>query len=208
MNLATITMDPTDAAERAAAYADLEQPNEEQAAIYAGYLAMVAGKQLINLADTIRAGGHDENGWPRLAAMAADQRWCYLMADQDSRGTARWRFAASQRVDGRTAARNSYSFTCADVGDVKRCGGWASWEHRRAMVPPVPPDLHPRRFGRRLALRHFVTLWEVPEWEQAPRPPGDPALLRHLAGDLFTVEAVWDLTELEQAVLAGRNKTA
>jgi hypothetical protein len=37
-----------------------------------------------------------------------------------------------------------------------------------------------------------------------PRPPGDPALLRPIGGDLYAVEAVWDLTELEQLVLSQR----
>lgn len=44
-------------------------------------------------------------------------------------------------------------------------------------------------------------LWEA-EWQAVP--PKDPALLRHLGGDLYAVVAVWDLTELERAVLGGR----
>jgi hypothetical protein len=50
-------------------------------------------------------------------------------------------------------------------------------------------------------LRHYVTLFEVDQWE--PVPPTDPALLKHIAGDLYAVLAVWDLTELERAVIAG-----
>lgn len=42
------------------------------------------------------------------------------------------------------------------------------------------------------------------EAEWRPEPPKDPALLRHIGGDLYSVVAVWDLTELERAVLAGR----
>jgi hypothetical protein len=34
--------------------------------------------------------------------------------------------------------------------------------------------------------------------------PRDPALIRRVAGDLWTVLSVWDLTELERAVLAQR----
>jgi hypothetical protein len=37
-----------------------------------------------------------------------------------------------------------------------------------------------------------------------PLPPGDPALLRKLGGDLYIVLGTWDLTPLEQAVLSGR----
>ena len=43
-------------------------------------------------------------------------------------------------------------------------------------------------------MRGFHVLWEVESW--TPEPPRDPALLRHLRGDLWSVLAVWDLTEL------------
>ena len=32
-------------------------------------------------------------------------------------------------------------------------------------------------------------------------PPRDPALLRNITGTLYAVLAVWDLTEVERAVL-------
>lgn len=32
----------------------------------------------------------------------------------------------------------------------------------------------------------------------------DPALLKHIGGDLYAVLATWDLTELERSVLGGR----
>ena len=70
-----------------------------------------------------------------------------------------------------------------------------------AMVPIVPPQHRPARgMGDRLVL------WEVDNWEwnTPPAPPGDPALLRHVGGDIYAVDAVWDLTEIERLVLAGR----
>ena len=76
---------------------------------------------------------------------------------------------------------------------------WASFTSasaRRAMVPLVPPPLRPAH-----ALRNYHVLWEA-DWQQAP--PADPALLKHIGGDLYAVLAIWDLTELERAVLAGR----
>lgn len=80
-------------------------------------------------------------------------------------------------------------------------GAWGGWAFR-SMVPIVPPKHRPPRdaFGRRLVL------WEVADWElaQVPRPPGDPALLRPIGGDIYAVEATWDLTELEKLVLSGR----
>lgn len=81
----------------------------------------------------------------------------------------------------------------------------------RALLPPVPAHLRPTRMlhGDRVPvdLRGYLTLWEA-EWElDRTTPPGDPALLKHLGGMLYTVEATWDLTPVEQAVLAGRTPT-
>lgn len=46
------------------------------------------------------------------------------------------------------------------------------------------------------------TLIELPKVIAA-----DPALLKHIGGDLWAVVAVWNLTDLEMAVLAGGCKT-
>jgi hypothetical protein len=63
----------------------------------------------------------------------------------------------------------------------------------RAIVPTVPPLLRPRH-----KLSGYTILWEA-DWTN--EAPVDPALLKHLGGDLYAVVAVWDLTELERAVL-------
>lgn len=68
----------------------------------------------------------------------------------------------------------------------------------RAIVPNIPPRLRPKR-----GLHLYTILWEA-EWAIDPVPPVDPALLRHLRGDLYVLCGTWDLTDLERAVLAGR----
>lgn len=213
MELTTITMDPAEAAERAEAYRRLAVPSIEEKEILAGFLALASGKQIIRLSDTIVSGGCDADGWPRLAVMRADQRWCWLSVSRRSahryNATTQqhewamvgvdWEFAYD-RYPHANATRMTFAFAGPTIEDAKHCH-WG----RRAMVPPVPPDLRPTHRGRMLKLDNFLVLWEVEQWEAVPRPPGDPALLRHVAADLYSVEAIWDLTELEQAVLAGRN---
>lgn len=63
-------------------------------------------------------------------------------------------------------------------------------------MPTIPPKLRPKR--GQLGLYHL--LFEA-EWGLDPDPPVDPALVRHLGGDLYAVLAVWDLTDVERAVL-------
>jgi hypothetical protein len=63
----------------------------------------------------------------------------------------------------------------------------------------VPWSLRPRG-----GLERYHVLFEVERWAKAPLPPGDPALLRHLRGDLYVVLGTWDLTALERAIILER----
>ncbi len=192
MELATITMPGRTKPEQlhAARKAFLEyraavrdRHNEEDAQIMRGYKALSQGKQLIHLTDTIKAGGLGKDGRPRLAVMRADQRWCHLHRAWDggfsfTHDGDKWRSRHAQRIR-------------FQPGVLKITGSDA-----KALLPIIPPGLRPN-----INLSNFHILWEA-EW--AAVPPKDPALLRHLGGDLYAVVAVWDLTELERAVLGGR----
>lgn len=79
-------------------------------------------------------------------------------------------------------------------GGIKERDHWKP--EATAVVPIVPPRLHPRA-----ALSNYHILWDA-IW--TPAPPKDPMLLRRLAGHLYAIVAIWDLTSLEQAVLRGR----
>lgn len=189
MELATFTAtdDPAAVARDLAEYEALRNPTAEDAAILNGLRALAAGKVLIDLPATIRDGGLDEAGHPRLAVAWADWEFCYL--DTSNGGAA---FVQTPRAFWDERRRR---LTVPDWPGVR-----GSWDHR-ALVPIIPPRHRPARS----LLRRFAILWEVEEWAKAPRPPGDPALLRPVAGDLWAVEAVWDLTPLERAVLARRS---
>jgi hypothetical protein len=168
----------------------------EDAAIAAGYKALAEGKKLISLSRVITAGGEFDNRLPKLAVAPADKQWCYVDRRIDgsvSFGQVEgWR----RRQTTRTVDLPADTLTRCEWGVIER-----SWS-KRAMVPVVPAGLRP---ARTTTLASYHVLWEVDEWLTAPRPPGDPALLKHLRGDLWIVLATWDLTPLEQAVLAERS---
>ena len=193
-----IEMDREEAQEQLEGYRTLRAPNDEEKAVIAGLMALAAGKPLINIRNTIREGGVFESGLPRLAVMDASRLWCYCGRTTSGAVT----FAPASRING-TMSRGIYELPAGTLAE-QPISDWGitsmSSFRYRSQVPIVPPQHRPKRFNA----SNFAILWEVEEWAQAPRPPGDPALLRHVTGDLYSVEAIWDLTPLEQAVLGAR----
>lgn len=159
-----------------------------------GYRQLSLGKQLINLRDTIRAGGEDEQHRPRLAIARADEQSIHLERSAD--GSVRFH-GGWQRMDQRDP-RTARSITLP-AGTLSRlepdAQGRLAAVHANAIVPTIPPRLRPAEPSR------YHVLWEA-EWRRAA--PRDPALLRALGDGLYVVLAVWDLTDLERAVLEVR----
>lgn len=199
MELATLETTPEQAAERLNEYRGqlAEERTTEDEAIAAGYRAAARGLPVIHLPTVIEQGGRFANGLPRLAIVRATARDCFVDMNW-------WRGAddhdvityADRRDDRGRAAVGAYrvevSVPSVSVDRRSRAHGG------RTIVPLIPPRHRPRR--RRLHLFHI--LWEVERWD--PTPPVDPALLRHIRGDLWSVVATWDLTPLERAVLSAR----
>lgn len=207
MNLATIEMDRNVARRAFLDYraAVRERHDEEDRAIMTGYRALSRGQQLIRLSDTLRAGGTETKTIrvgrstetvivPRLAVARADARVVFTAGVDRTGGC----LITADRQDRELARNNQRDRTRIASGTFEL--GNDSWWHQcmRAIVPNVPPPLRPAH-----ALSGYQILWEA-EWAVHPVPPVDPALLKHVGGDLYAVVAVWDLSPLEQAVLAAR----
>ena len=191
MELHRITMDPVEAkrAYKSHAGATTGVLKGEDAEVLAGYKALAQGHELISLSETIRTAGVDEMGLPRLAIGRADARWIYTHGVMlDGSVTFRMDKVAQDRDGSRRV-----QLPAGTLPPPRRI----TWDTYTAMVPMTPLPLRPR--GIRLSSCHV--LWEA-NWRLVV--PEDPALLRHVAGDLYAVVAVWDLTELERTVLSGR----
>lgn len=214
MRLDLIEMPRGEALQKFREYRDSvrDRHDAELSAITEGYRQLAKGRQLIRLTHVIEAGGfHSVEFKPRysetrtvsapnLAVCKADEEWCTYRLDQS----------------------DSITFCGYKDEDANKQGVFQPWNHRsrhrrvraevsvksnvsegdlHAMVPLVPPPLRPRAH-----LSNFHVLWEVDQWTpRRPPAPRDPALLKRIGGDLFAVLAVWDLTDLERAVLAGRS---
>jgi hypothetical protein len=199
MDVSTTVIDKDQAAEQLGHYQTIKAPDEEERAIIAGLMAAVAGKPLVNLQDAIRGGGEFDDGCPRLAVMRPNQAWCWV--DRTANGVVVFRGLPRTEAAALTFRISGFGArTWEDLRAVHLINsGWG--KRRRTQVPLVPPQHRVRGWKTRC-----VILWEVEEWgvDTPPRPPGDPMLLRHVIDDLYSVEAVWDLTRLEQMVLGAR----
>ena len=207
MELSTIEMDPGAAKAAYDEYAAAVRADhdEEDRAIADGYKALSEGKPLINLPQTIAAGGVDvievNHPWrglakatvPRLACCRANAKVAFTQGVDRDGGCL---ITADQRERELHPRNRRDRFVIPDGTLERMSDGGAGY--LKAIVPNIPPRLRPKR-----GLQLYTVLWEA-IWSVDPLPPSDPALLRKLGGDLYIVLGTWDLSPLEQAVLSGR----
>lgn len=186
MELESISMD-RNAARRA--YLDYRNAirtrhSEEDAAIMRGYRELAAGRQIVNLPEVMAGAGLDAEGLPKLAIARADLTHIRLKLFRN--GAAMF-YTPQARTWNKVLESKTVRLPVGTFSDVPK-----EIDDRRAMAPIVPAGLRPAA-----KLENFHILWEA-DWKRVPR---DPALLKSLGGGLYAVLAVWDLTELERAVL-------
>jgi hypothetical protein len=190
MHLTPLVIPEDEAAEKLAEYeAQLRiERSAEDEAIAMGYRAAARGLPIIRLSETVAAGGYFDGGLPRIAVIRATEKDCYVRWD----GQSIVYNDGVSRNQGALVGRYTVRVPIAEPP----AGRW--WGGGQTIVPLIPPRYRPR--WPRLKSCHL--LWEVESW--TPVPPEDPALIRHIRGDLWAVLAVWDLTELERYVLSQR----
>ena len=195
MDLDILTVDPAEAEAKIAEFeaSEARMRTTVDRAIAMVYRAVARGLGVIRLSRTIEAGGYFSNGLPKIAVVRADATQCFCHWEWDSALI----FTDEVWRTNRGAMVGKHSVRVRTTRPDGVTGRHNSWSRGQTMVPLIPLPHRPR--PRRLAEMHL--LWEVEKWE--PVPPVDPALIKHLGGDLWVVLDVFSLTELERAVLGG-----
>ena len=163
-----------------------QNPNADDEALKNAYREVAKGKQVFSLLEVLQEAGLDEDRRPRLAFAQANSQFCWCAIQSD--GSAKLRWVENRWTRGRRNCREFEPGFFPDLGD-----GWQLPITGRAIVPSVPPLLRPQK-----SLHRYHILWDA-VWTKDP--PVDPVLCKHLGRDLYAVVAVWDLTDLERAVL-------
>lgn len=167
--------------------------------IQRAFQMIAQGKMVIRALESIRLAGLNNDGLPKLAIAPADavstrfDRRRDGSARMDSRGpNAHWKSTTAEKW------RVDRAFIHFPAGSFPATAHHEPWPPSgRALVPPVPIHLRPKR-----GLANYHILWEA-EWTRVP--PHDPFLLRQIGrSDMWVVCAAWDLTEVERAALATR----
>lgn len=153
--------------------------------IQRAYQLIAQGKMVIKALESITAAGVNEQGWPKLAIMRADQQQCYFNPAYNG-GAGEFRSTRWGRIP------ESMRFTVNIPGIPKESSQTAI-----AIVPACPLTHRPKR-----GLANYHILWEA-EWTKIV--PRDPYLLRRIGkADLWLVLHAWDLTEVERGALSTR----
>lgn len=200
MNLGTIEITPEEATERLAEIeAVLERERTaEDVALAQAYRAAKRGHGVISLKRAFDIAGMFPSGRPKLAIIRATVKRCRV--DVDWRGEHQVDYSFSD-ADFRNEQRGALvgTFHVNVRGIAAERPEWSKQIRQgTTIVPSIPAKCRPKLRN----LRHCHILWEVERWD--PTPPVDPALVKHIRGDLWAVLATWDLTELERLVLTQR----
>lgn len=194
MQLDTIEIDQAEAKARLDEYTESLKydRNVEDETIARAYRVAARGMPIIKLSEVVHAGGYFDTGHPRLAIARADALGCWVREDWVPSGSRTLIYLDNPDKINRGAlvGKNSVRVTIPSERRGRSVSG-------STMVPNIPPRFRPNRWR----IRGFHILFEVKSW--TPVPPEDPALIKHIGGDLWSVHATWDLTELERAVLIG-----
>jgi hypothetical protein len=159
------------------------------------YQLLAQGRLIIRAIESIKAAGLNDDGLPKLALARSDLKAVWL--DTHHNGSCSFTSEAERlkmrRKPAILSSRIDFPPGSFEFPKTK----WGA----KAQLPIIPINLRPKR-----GLENYYVLWEA-EW--TPVPPRDPYLLRRLGkSDLWLVVAMWDLTEVERAVMASRANVA
>jgi len=175
---------------------------KEDTILMESYRAMAKGMRILNLSAVMSAAGFDKvKKLPVLAIAGANWEHCHLRHQRERIVFSKtswpdWDYGRG-RFKGPCVAFPQDVFAAEITNfEWRKTNNLPRVDQQQALVPAIPAHLRPSG-----DLSQYFILWEA-RWEQ--RAPADPLLLKHVAGNMYSVLAQWDLTLIEQAVLEGR----
>lgn len=192
-----------DAAEHLLAYGDGMSAKDK--AVATAYQAIQEGRQLIDLRKSIIKAWRDRHSvhdWldnvPPVALTRGDLSGTLVTC----------RSTANQNIEYVAGAGTFRRPTWNLKFEALRTGVWGDSNRKliregRTRAPHVPPYIATRIGDLAGKLLFWEASWVYSERYAVQPRTTDPALLEHVAGDLYAVVATWELSALEAAALGG-----
>ena len=169
-----------------------EEYASDEGGIATAYKAISEGRQLVDLARVMKDSRPKSMPSIVVAPASLSRKSVFLRATEDG-------FRLSQTK--RAAFGWSMTFPVGAYMPSK-----VEVAYRRTTVPHIPLRVRNRVENN---LSNKLVFWEVDGWKNLGDKledlrVTDPALLEHVAGDLYAVLATWEFTDLELAALGGK----
>lgn len=195
--LETYTLEPSVALEKWKEYVKVEKETSAQHIkdLKKAYYALSKGKRVIDVFETVKRVGLNQDAEPALAIAPITAKTCEFKKTKPGSGHYGIRSGRGWR------AKNHWELSLP----VNTFPTWPSEEGRsynllreqiQSTVPIIPAQHMPK------STNHRYILYEVEHW--TPAAPKDPILLYRLTSNLFAIEAKWSLSKLERAIIRGR----
>lgn len=168
------------------------------------YYNLKRGKKVIDIFSVMKKAGLNENKEPRLAISRAGFNTVLFIKQNSGSGSFGNNLDRYQRewFEDKANCQVILPSNTFPEWETETPSGfsWARIKNKivHTKVPIIPAHLLPN--GN---LGNYYILWEVKEWKALP-PLKDPFLLKRISSNLFAVMAEWELTAIEQAVIAGQ----
>ena len=163
------------------------------------------GKKIIDIYESFKKAGLNEDGDPKLALVRADGKTCFCCKRENGSALFSMKQLNWQARYRDYPPRKTYNEVAVPEGTFafpkeSPHGTTPKNQFIQTLVPVIPAKILVAEV--KVLLKNFHILWEVEKWK--PVPPRDPILVKRLTPNLFGVLATWNLTKLERAVIRGR----
>ena len=203
MEIATVEMNQYQARRKFLEYraACRERQTAEDKAIMAGYKALSQGRKVLHIGQVMQEAGVNYLGQPELAIIRADATKVYFESYQWRHKIGSKQTTAGETRGGHVFATSNNAFSDKRLSThrvVIPQDAFPAMTRRiscEASVPMIPPQFRPKG-----SLENYYILWDA-KWDK--KAPLDPLLLKPISPLMYAIVAMWDLTPLERAIMAG-----
>lgn len=202
LGLETITLDKETAKTKYLEALEAEKVNKAKhlTDLKKVYWQLAKGNKIIDLFETLKKLPLNADGDPAIGIAPLQARTCFFEKLDDGGGIfggeriAFWKHKPGEiRLPAKTFGPWQAEKFTNEYGTHVRLKN----KSLQAPVPVVPPQ-----HADLLTASDMYIIFDTPKWQ--PAPPDDPIIARRITANLFAIQAKWNLSKIEKAIIRGR----